>query len=154
METKAEELLVSPAVEEKLETVDMEKQKDTSIKVATMHQKALYQLVQLDIRNYLAMLTAPGVSGNEKSQIKLSIERAILAAFDYGVEVANVELLQKGKLAHLENSFAAHMARLKENGMIIIAQKYEDAELEKLQKIKEGESNGEVNKETDQEINS
>lgn len=147
------DLMAAPSLSDKIKAkeIDPEQQKETALKVAAMHQKALNQLVRLDIRNYLGMLTAHGVSGNQKQAIKDSLERAIIAAFDYGVETENVELYQKGELAKYENSFAAHMARLKENGMIIIANKYEEAEKEKLKKI-EGEINGEVNEKTsDQE---
>lgn len=105
-----------------------EEQTQDAVKVAIVHQKALDNLVRLDIRNYLNMLTAPGVKELDKSQIKLSLERALMAGMDYGVDVVGQGLRQEGKLAHIENSFAAHIARMRDNGMLIIANKLNEKE--------------------------
>ena len=105
--------------------VTPEQQREQAVSVAKVHQRALDNLVRLDIRNYLNMLTAPGVSGADKMAIKISIERAITAAADYGVDVVNQGLLEKGKMAKLENSFAAHLARLMDNRMLLLADKME-----------------------------
>lgn len=114
------------AVETKQEVeVTPEQQREQAVAVAKVHQRALDNLVRLDLRNYLNMLTAPGVSGNDKMAIKVSIERAITAAIDYGVDVVNQGLLEKGKMAKLENSFAAHLARLMDNRMLLLADKME-----------------------------
>lgn len=110
---------------ESVEQKSPEQQREEAIKIAVVHQKALDNLVRLDLRNYLNMLTASGVSGNDKHQIKLSLERAIMAGMDYGVSVTNQGLQQTGKFATIENSMAAHIARLRENSMLIIADKLE-----------------------------
>lgn len=123
-----------------------EQEKENSIKVAKMHQVALNQLIQLGLRNYIAMLSAPKTSGAKRLAIAQSLERAIMAGLDYGVDVAQPQLNQKGEFAKVENSFAAHIARCKENGMIITAYNYEKAEIEKEATIKtqEGTENGEI----------
>ena len=107
-----------------------EQQMETARKVAVMNQKALSQMVKLDIRNYLNNLTAPGVDGNLKKQIKESIERAILFSFDFGIDVTNADILQSGKLAKQENAFAAHLVRLRENSMLLLADNMRKQELE------------------------
>lgn len=98
-----------------------EQQMETARKVAVMNQKALAQLIKLDIRNYLNNLTAPGVNGNMQKQIKESIERAILFSFDFGINVTNADLAESGKLARQENALAAHLVRLRENSMLLLA---------------------------------
>lgn len=98
-----------------------EQQMESARKVAVMNQKALSQLVKLDIRNYLNNLTAQGVDGNTKKQIKESIERAILFSFDFGINVTNANLAESGKLARQENALAAHLVRLRENSMLLLA---------------------------------
>ncbi len=98
-----------------------EQQMEAARKVAVMNQKALSQLIKLDIRNYLNNLTAPGVNGNMQRQIKESIERAILFSFDYGINVTRADLAETGKLAKQENALAAHLVRLRENSMLLLA---------------------------------
>jgi hypothetical protein len=107
-----------------------EQQMETARKVAVMNQKALSQMVKLDIRNYLNQLTSPGVDGNLKKQIKESIERAIVFSFDFGINVTNADILQSGKLAKQENAFAAHLVRLRENSMLLLADNMRKQELE------------------------
>jgi hypothetical protein len=101
--------------------ISQEQKLEESIKIATVHQKALDNMVRLDLRNYLNMLTSSGVSGNKKLQIIQSLERAIMAGLDYGVGVSNQGILDKGPLAKLEASMAAHVARIRENSMLLIA---------------------------------
>ncbi len=98
-----------------------EQQMEAARKVAIMNQKALAQLIKLDIRNYLNNLTAPGVNGNMQKQIKESIERAILFSFDFGINVTNAGIAESGKLARQENALAAHLVRLRENSMLLLA---------------------------------
>lgn len=116
---------------EKEVTLTPEQELDNNIKVATMHQVALNQLVQLGIRNYIAQITSPKISGAERRVLALSLERAVLAGLDYGVDVAKISLPQKGNYAKQENSFAAHIARAKENGMVLTAYNYDKIEKEK-----------------------
>lgn len=106
-----------------------EQQMETARKVAVMNQKALSQLIKLDIRNYLNNLTASGVDGNMKKQIKESIERAIVFSFDFGINVTNAEIAESGKLARQENAFAAHLVRLRENSMLLLADNMRKQEL-------------------------
>lgn len=106
-----------------------EQQMETARKVAVMNQKALAQLIKLDIRNYLNNLTAPGVNGNMQKQIKESIERAILFSFDFGINVTNAGIAESGKLARQENAMAAHLVRLRENSMLLLADNMRKQEL-------------------------
>ena len=114
-----------------------EQQREQAISVAKVHQRALDNLVRLDLRGYLNMLTAPRVSGSDKMAIKISIERALTAAVDYGVDVVNQGLLESGKLAKLENSFAAHLARLMDNRMLLLADKMEKQQTKTEEKVNE-----------------
>jgi hypothetical protein len=86
-------------------------------------------MIRLDIRNFLNLLTASGTTGNMQKQIKESIERAIIMALDYGTEILNPKLLEHGKLGKLEQSFAAHIAKCKENGMLLIANNLHNKQL-------------------------
>lgn len=106
-----------------------EQQMETARKVAVMNQKALSQLIKLDIRNYLNNLTAPGVDGNTKKQIKESMERAIVFSFDFGINVTNADLAESGKMAKQENALAAHLVRLRENSMLLLADNMRKQEL-------------------------
>lgn len=103
---------------------------ENAIKFITFEQKALYNMIRLDIRNYLNLLTAHGTTGNMQKQIKESMERAIVMAMDYGTEVLNPVLQDHGRLGKLEQAFAAHLAKSKENGMLIIANNMGKAEKE------------------------
>jgi hypothetical protein len=94
---------------------------DEALKFIYTEQKALYEMLRLDIRNYLNLLTAHGTTEVRRKQIKESFERAIIMAMDFGTDVLNPALQQKGDLAKIENAFAAHIVRCKENGMVIIA---------------------------------
>ena len=106
-----------------------EQQMETAHKVAVMNQKALSQLIKLDIRNYLNNLTASGVDGNMKKQIKESLERAIVFSFDFGINVTNAGIAESGKLARQENALAAHLVRLRENSMLLLADNMRKQEL-------------------------
>ena len=116
----------------------IDQQREQAVKIAMIHQRALDNLIRLDLRNYLNTLTAPGVSGVEKKQIKDSIERALMASIDFGVDVVNQGLQQHGKLGAMENNFAAHMARILDNRMLILANN--------LQKKEETQTNNEGEK--------
>lgn len=119
LEPVVEATAVAP-VEEKPE-IDVAQQMETTIKMLKVQQKALSDLVVLDVRNLLRMLSDSRTAAIEKKQIRESIERAIIMAFDYGVDIVKPTLREHGALGKLECSFAAHMARLKENGMVLIA---------------------------------
>jgi hypothetical protein len=131
VETPAEVEPKEAPVEQDKPTLTASQQLDNSIKIATMQQVALNQLVQLGIRNYIGEMCRPKLSGAERVAVAKSLERAILAGLDYGVDVAKVNLDQKGKFAKVENSFAAHIARCKENGMILTAYNFERVEKDK-----------------------
>lgn len=103
---------------------------EAAVQYIENEQKALYNMLRLDIRNYLNLLTAHGTTENRRKQIKESFERAIIMAMDFGTDVLNPALQQKGDLAKIENAFAAHLVRCKENGMVIIANNMRDAEAE------------------------
>ena len=115
-----------------------DQQYEQAVKIAVVHQQALDNLIRLDLRNYLNILTAPGVSGIEKNQIKASIERALMASIDFGVDVVNQGLQQHGRLGAMENNFAAHIARILDNRMLILANN--------LQKKEETQTNNEGDK--------
>ena len=115
-----------------------DQQYEQAVKIAVVHQQALDNLIRLDLRNYLNILTAPGVSGIEKNQIKASIERALMASIDFGVDVVNQGLQQHGRLGAMENNFAAHIARILDNRMLILANN--------LQKKEETQTNNEGEK--------
>ncbi len=117
---------------------------DQSMKIIRMNQIALNNLVVLDLRNLLNALTAPNTSGAERKQIRESIERALVMGFDYGVDIINPKLREHGNLGKLECSFAAHLARLKENGMIIIADNMAKKEKETLEAGKGKDGNNET----------
>jgi hypothetical protein len=125
-----------------------EEVQDQSMKIIRMNQVALNNLVVLDLRNLLSALTAPNTNQAERKQIKESIERAIVMGFDYGVDVVNPTLREHGTLGKLECSFAAHLARLKENGMIIIADNMAKKEKELEQLSAKGENGNEESKES------
>ena len=110
--------LVSPAKQN--EQVSPE-QLDKALQYVRYEQLALYDLIRLDIRNLLTMLTAHGTNENQRRQIRESIERAIIMSLDYGTNVLNPPLREHGALGKLESAFAAHLARCKENGMVLIA---------------------------------
>lgn len=106
-----------------------DQQLSQAVTIAVVHQRALDNLIRLDLRNYLNTLTAPGVSGLEKKQLKDSIERALMAAIDFGVDVVNQGLQEHGKLGKMESSFAAHIARILDNRMLILANNLQKQEL-------------------------
>lgn len=116
-----------------------EEQKESTMKIIRYQQKALSELVVLDLRNFLSALVAPNVNAAKRKQIRESIERALVMGFDYGVDVVNPTLREHGELGKLECSFAAHMARLKENGMLIIADNMSKEE-QKLEELAKGEN--------------
>ena len=132
-----------PIITEQIEAAPVmtqEQQTEQAVNVAKVHQKTLDGLVRLDLRTYLNQLTAPGVKEAEKVQLKASLERAIMAAIDYGVDITQQGLIQSGRLAKLENTFAAHLARLMDNRMIILADSMAKKELEN-NNLTEGKTN-------------
>ena len=132
-----------PIITEQIEAAPVmtqEQQTEQAVNVAKVHQKTLDGLVRLDLRTYLNQLTAPGVKEVEKVQLKASLERAIMAAIDYGVDITQQGLIQSGRLAKLENAFAAHLARLMDNRMIILADNMTKKELEN-NNLTEGKTN-------------
>ncbi len=136
------------------EKLTPEQQMAGTIKILKMQQKALNDLVVLDLRNLLNMLTAPNMKESVRKQIRETIERAIVMGFDYGVDVIKPTMKEHGTLGKLECSFAAHMARLKENGMILIADAMDKSEKEKLNQSMKGENQSEENHETQGNENS
>lgn len=100
--------------------------------------KALSGGVRLQTRNLLMLLTRNGTDENTKRQIRETIERAIIAAFDYGVDVEGKEmpLRANGRLGKLEIEYAGTMSKLKETGMLLMAKKMEKTnfDIDKYQK--------------------
>lgn len=118
-----------------------QEQVDHAVKIARAQQKALDALIDADIKNYMYMLVRSGVNENDKVQIINSFTRSILFAMDFGVGATDRNLNQKGKLAKLENSMAAHLVRLKENGMLIMADNLQKQELKENNKTGENIEN-------------
>lgn len=100
--------------------------------------KALSGGVRLQTRNLLLMLTRNGIDENIKRQIRETIERAIIAALDYGVDVNGKEMpiRSNGRLGKLEIEYAGTMSKLKEMGMVLMAKKMskDNFELDKYAK--------------------
>lgn len=119
--------------------VTVEQQAESTMKIIRMQQQALSDLVVLDLRNFLLALTAPNVNAAKRKEIRESIERALVMGFDYGVDIVKPTLREHGNLGKLECAFAAHMARLKENGMLIIADNMSKQEKE-LQEMAKGDN--------------
>ena len=120
METKIDQS--NPEVFDSSKIPEIPKEKlDAAVEYILNEQRALYHMLRLDIRNYLNLLTAHSTPQVKQKQIKESFERAIIMAMDFGTDVLNPALQQKGPLADIENAFAAHLVRCKENGMVIIA---------------------------------
>lgn len=113
-----------------------DQQIEMGVKVARGQHKALANLVRLDIRNYLAQLSQlskqrqSGPNLAKRKRIEQSLENAIIFSFDYGADVVKQRLSETGELAYQENAMAAHMCRLKETGMLIIADKLSKQEAE------------------------
>lgn len=87
--------------------------------------KALSGGVRLQTRNLLMMLTRNGIDENIKRQIRETIERAIIAALDYGVDIDGkpMPIRSNGRLGKLEIEYAGTMSKLKEMGMVLMAKK-------------------------------
>lgn len=100
---------------------------DEAMKYIKINVQALSMGARLHTRNLLNMLCQHGVDGKTKRQIRETIERAIIAAFDYGVEAFDKEMPVRthGKLGKLEVEYAQTLAKLKEMGMLLMAKKME-----------------------------
>lgn len=99
------------------------------MKMIEAETKALHLGVGYQTRMLLNMLTTKGINANMQLQIKQSIERAILAALDYGVDITGkeFEIRENGRLGKLEKEYAGSMAKLKELGMVLMAKKMDKA---------------------------
>ena len=120
-----------------------EEQMDFAMKIATEQQKALYTTAKGTLRALLNMLTAPNVNEAKRLRVKQAIETAFIIGLDHGVNVAKQPMTEKGIYAKYEGYFATLIAKIRDNGMIIIAHNYKKEE-EKPNKsyIKGGELNG------------
>lgn len=114
-------------------------------KYIEVNLKGLSLGARLQTRNLLNMLCQSGIDGKTKKQIRETIERAIMAAFDYGVNAFGEEMPIRthGKLGKIESEYAQTLARLKEMGMLLMAKRMEQEQ----NKVKaEGVLNGEESK--------
>lgn len=125
---------------------------ESGMKMIQAETKALHLGVGYQTRALLNMLTSKGIKGNMQLQIKQTIERAILAALDYGVDINGEEfkIRDNGRLGKLEKEYAGSMAKLKELGMVLMAKKMDKANYN-LQDFTKGESSPEVVTETQTE---
>ena len=98
-----------------------EEQLENAVKIARVQHRQLENLIRLDLRNYVRMLTSQGIKENQKLQAAQSLERAICFAFDFGVGATNAGIQDHGVFGQMENLLAGHLVKLKENGMLITA---------------------------------
>jgi hypothetical protein len=128
-----------------------EEQTALAIKAIEVQYKALVAGSRLHIRTLLNMLTSRGIDGNLQHQIKESIERAIVAALDYGVDIkGEAPVRTHGALGKLESALAMQMAKAKEHGMVIMSSKLEKALKE--EQLKGETKNGEESKTDESQI--
>lgn len=105
----------------------MEENKESLVDAAEMaklNQITLDHLVRLDIRNMLDLLTSNGINGVQKKQIKESIERAIMFPFDLDLNLTKAGLAQEGRYSKLEQTTAAHLAKLIDNTTLLRANNF------------------------------
>lgn len=145
----ADSIAVTPTAEPVVEKPKptAEEQAALAIKAIEVQYKALVAGSRLHVRTLLNMLTSRGIDGNLQHQIKESIERAIVAALDYGVDMnGEAPIRTHGALGKLESALAMQMAKAKEHGMVIMSSKLEKAlkeeELKTQSSQKENENNG------------
>lgn len=139
--------------ETKVPETSAEDQAKLTLKAIEVQYKGLLASTQLHIRTLLNMLTSRGINGNLQKQIKDSIERAIVAAIDYGVDIEGKEakIRLNGTLGKLESSLAMQMAKAKECGIVLMSQKLENETKERNEK--NGEKNDEKNDESETKTN-
>lgn len=100
----------------------VEEQIESAYKISVTKQKGFNKMVGETIGYYIDSLTKSGVTGNQRQIIKKSLIRAILFAFDHGINITNADIAQRGQdLAKLENQLAAQLVHLKENTMLLLA---------------------------------
>ncbi len=115
-----------------------EEQTNIALKAIEVQYKGLVAGSRLHIRTLLNMLTGQGIDGNLRKQIKDSIERALVAALDYGVDVnGEAPIRTHGALGKLESSFAMQMAKAKECGMVLMSHRLEESIKEEQAKAAE-----------------
>lgn len=132
----------------KFTDLTQEEQLEFATKIATEQQKALYVTTKTTIRSLLNMLTAPGVDENKKAIIKSVIETGIMVGLDHGVNVGNFPMREKNIYAKYEGYLATMIAKVRDNGMILIAQNYKKEEEKPHKSYIKGEENGEINQES------
>ena len=92
-----------------------------TVALIKVQQKALDNLVRLQLRDSLLRLTKDGVNLAEKKNIMNSIERAVLFPFDFSLDIVKARLEQSGKHAKWENALAAYLTKLLDNTMLLRA---------------------------------
>lgn len=134
------------STENKKPELDPKAQAELALKAITVQYKGFVAGSRLHIRTLLNMLTSSGIDGNLKHQIKETIERAIVAAIDYGVDInGEAPVRTHGTLGKLESALAMQLAKAKECGMVILSDKLEKS-LKKEEEMKGEKPNGEETK--------
>lgn len=146
-ETKTPEIKETP--------LNVEQQTEVTLKAIEMQYKGLLGGIRLHVRTLLNMLTASNMNGNIKHQVKDSLERAIIAALDYGVDIGGKEapVRTHGALGKLESNLAMQMAKAKEYSMVLVSQKMENSLKEQKGDQTNGQETNKIETETKSETN-
>lgn len=119
-----------------------EQQEESLQKMATMRHKAFSQLVKIHIQNYgQTLIATKGVSYLEKRNALDSMLKAVEFALDFGLNLNNTSLRDKGTYAKMENDLASTLVHALDNRMILLAQKMKEEENNKTNETTDSQEN-------------
>lgn len=96
-------------------------QAQDAVKISRKLREGYNMLLEREIWTYINALTASGVNENQKYQLKKSMARAISFGVNFMGGDPDIQLLQKGRLAQIENNLAMAIVKVSECNTLIMA---------------------------------
>jgi hypothetical protein len=120
---------VTPEVQEAPAPKTQEQQLKELSQMAEFKQKSLSLTLRAHVADFLQTLAfRPGVSGNEKADMIVKFLDAVEGAMDYGLDVTNVKVPEKGSVGKRVATIVGILAQMQDNRMLLLAHQMQEAE--------------------------
>ena len=130
MQTQENTEVTTETVETKAAPTQEQQMAELS-KVAEMQAKVLSGLVRAHLGSYLNQLAfAPGVKGNEKAALIVTLLDGIEGVLDLGLDVTGVQVPEKGSIGRNVATISGILAQALDNRMILLAHRMDAAQKE------------------------
>lgn len=120
---------VAEQAQEQVQELTQEQQIEQLYKVSSMRHKVLSDLVGVNMNPFLSiMMSSNGVSQKEKLMAAEALKEAVIFALDYGLNISQAGIREKGHLAKQVNTLAGVLVQSFDNRFLLLADKIKKEE--------------------------